>query len=298
MKSRLAMGLMVGGVVGFASIAALYLLPGVGTREGPEEVSEAFYIATYTHSFSSAWDRVSSEDQSVRTREQYLAENPLPNKLQTELLNQLASWGEFETVAITSTSPSRAFVSAHIRFPHSGQIEIQELLAKAGEPDADRSILLAKLNALNDSAELHFVDGDIGFDLVSEGNRWRIAQHWGQSITVHLNAAVSPDLSWDFYPISREISALPGELASASYMARNNSEQTITAKAIHEVGPPESASYFQTIECFCFREQTLDPGEEREMVFLFRIDLLAPHGLTDLDNLYTFYSLDTFPSES
>lgn len=297
MTHRAVGGLVMGAALGFAAIAALYLFPRVGTRATPEEISQAFYLDTYTHDFSSAWDRVSSADQAARSKLEYLASNPLPSKLQAALLDQLAEWGDFETVAVASTDPPRAVVSAHIRFPHSGQREVEELLAEAADPEADRAALLQQLAKLREADQLQFLEGDVSFDLVSEGNRWRIAQHWGQSVTVHLASAVSPDLPWDFYPIVEEISALPGELVSANYYARNYSGEAITAKAIHEVGPPDAAIYFQTIQCFCFTEQTLEPGEEREMVLLFRIDFTAARELTDLENLYTFYSLDSFPSE-
>ncbi|MFQ5921267.1 MAG: cytochrome c oxidase assembly protein [Anaerolineales bacterium] len=298
MSNRAIGGLILGAALGFATIAALNLFPRLGRRATPEEVSQAFFLDTYTHDFSSAWDRISSEDQAARSEQEYLASNPLPSELQATLLDQLAEWGEFETLAVASTDPARAVVSAHIRFPHRGQREVEELLAEAADPEVDRSALLQQLAKLKDGDQLQFLEGDVSFDLVSEGNRWRIAQHWGQSVTVHLYSAVGPDLPWDFYPVVDEILAIPGELASASYFARNNSEKAITAKAIHEVGPPDAATYFQTIQCFCFTEQTLEPGEERKMVLLFRIDFSAPRELTDLENLYTFYSLDSFPSES
>lgn len=84
-------------------------------------------------------------------------------------------------------------------------------------------------------------------------------------------------------------------LVSVSYIAQNNSDQAFTAKAIHELGPPEIAKYFQTVQCFCFAEQTLAPGEEREMVLVYRIDFSAPTGLSDLENLIIFTRSTHFP---
>jgi hypothetical protein len=298
LSNRAIGGIILGAAIGFATIAALYLIPRVGSGATPEALSQDFFLDTYRHDFSSAWDLVSSEDQAARTKGEYLADNPPPSGIQSVLFDQLAMWGEFEVLAIASSDPSRAIVSAHIRFPRTGQEEVEDLLAAAANQGAEQSILLDQLAQLKQSDQLQFVEGDISFDLVSEGNRWRIDQHWDQSVTVHFESAVSPDLAWDFYPVIPEISALPGELVSASYLARNNSAQTITAKAIHEVDPPDAAAYFQTVQCFCFTEQTLEPGEEREMVLMFRIDFPTPSDLSDLENLYTFYSLDAFPSES
>ncbi len=296
MKIRALGGVVLGAAVGFVSIAALFLVLRAGPRADPEAVSQDFFLSTYIHDFSSAWDQVSSADQASRSKEEYLANNPPPGEAQAVLFNQLAEWGNFEVIAISSSDPSRAVVSVHIRFPHTGQKEIEELVAAAANPEADHAALLDQLTQMMQPDQLQFAEGDISFDLVLEGNRWRVARHWGQSVTIHLASAVSPDLPWVFYPVIPQISAQPGELVSASYYARNDSDESITAKAIHLVSPHDAATYFQTIECFCFTEQTLDPGEEREMVLRFRIDFFIPEELSELENLYTFYSLESFPS--
>jgi hypothetical protein len=297
LSSRAIGGGILGVAVGFAAVAALYVIPRSGSGASPEAVSQDFFLDTYRHDFSSAWNRVSLEDQAAQSKDEYLASNPLPSRLQRVIFDQLALWGEFDVLAVASTEPTRAIVSARIRFPRVGQREVEDLLALAASQEAEQSSLLDQLTQLKQSDQLQFVEGDISFDLVSERNRWRVDQHWGQSVTVHFEAAVSSDLPWDFFPTVSEISALPGELVNVIYIARNDSAEIISAKAIHEIGPPDMAAYFQTIQCFCFTEQTLEPGEEREMVLMFRIDFSAPSGL-DLENLYTFYSLDAFPPES
>lgn len=293
------MGRIVLGIAaGFAIVAALYLIPRMESSAPPERVSQEFFLDTYTRNFASAWDRVSKEDQAARTEEEYLSSNPRPGGVQDVLYNQLAEWGEFEVIAIASTDPSRALVSAHMRFPDVGQQAVDDLLELALSQAAEPSILLDQLSELKGSGQLEFIEGDISFNLALEDNRWRVVRHWGQFVTVHFKSAVSADLDWDFYPAVSEINATPGELVSVNYFARNNSEEIVTGKAIHKVGPLQAAAYFETIECFCFTEQTLKPGEKREMVLMFRVDFSIPRELSALDNLYTFYSIDRFPEDS
>jgi len=189
-------------------------------------------------------------------------------------------------------------VSAHMRFPNVGQQSVDDLLELALSRAAEPSILLDQLSELKGSGQLEFIEGDISFDLALEDNRWRVVRHWGQFVTLHLKSAVSSDLDWDFYPAISEIDAAPGELFSVNCFALNNSEEIVTGKAIHKVGPLQAAAYFVTIECFYFTEQTLKPGEVREMVLMFRIDFSIPRELSALDNLYTFYSIDRFPEDS
>jgi len=296
-SNRLVQALVVGIGLGFAIIVTLFLVQQFQSPTPPEQIAESFFIETYTRDFSSAWDRVSEQDKIARTKDQYVSENPGATEQQALLLDQLAEWGQFQPLAVVSNIPQQAIVSARIRYPNSSHDRIEELISAAGNPNADGAALLEDLSQLYDLDLIQFVEGDVSFDFVLEDNEWRLAQHWGQGVTVLLEAAVSPGLPWDFSPLQTQFTALPGELVRATYLARNNSDETITAKAIHEVGPPSAVPYFQTIECFCFTEQTLEPGEEREMTLVFRIDFAAPGGLESIGNLYTFYSLDEFPSE-
>ena len=290
-------GLILGVAVGLTAVAAVFAVQQLIRPAAPEEVAEAFFKAGYQHDYASAWDLVSSQDQAARSQEEYLAANPLPTDQQAALFEQLAAWGEFEVVAISSSRPDQAILTAQVRFPNSAQSEVQDLLAAAGDPAASQTALLKELRSLSDQEALQFFEGDVSFNLALEDNRWRVVQHWGSAVTVLLEAAVSPDLPWEFYPVQSEMLALPGELVKATYLARNNTDESITAKAVHEVGPADYASYFQTVQCFCFTEQTLAPGEQREMVLLFRIDFTLPQGVGEIRNRYTFYTLESFPAE-
>lgn len=198
MTHRAVDGLVKGAALRFATIAALCLFTRVGTRATPEEISQTFNLDTYTHDFSSVWDRASSADPAARSKLEFLASNPMPSKLGAALLDQLAEWGDFETGAVASTGPSRAVVSAYMQFPHSGPREVEELFAEAADPEADRGALLQQLPKLREVDQLQFLEGDFSFDMLSEGNRRRIAQHWGQSVTVRLVSAVSSDLPGGF----------------------------------------------------------------------------------------------------
>ena len=235
-SNRLIQALVVGLGLGFAVVATLFLGQQFQSPTPPEQIAESFFLETYTRDFSSAWERVSEQDKAARTRDQYVSENPDATEQQALLLDQLAEWGEFQALAVVSNTPQQAIVSARIHFPNSGHDRIEALLSVAGEPNADGAALLQDLTQLRDSDQIQFFEGDVSFDLILQDNQWRLAQHWGQRVTVLLEAAVSPGLPWDFYPLQTQLTAAPGELVRATYLARNNSDETITANAIHEVG--------------------------------------------------------------
>lgn len=289
--------LLLGIATGLAVVGVVFAVRLINTPTSPEQVAEAFFRAGYEHDYGSAWELVSSQDQAARSKPAYLAANPHLSDQQAALYGQLAALGEFQLLAIASSRPDQTILTAKVRFPNSSQPEIEELIGLAADPASSRSELERQLEALNAGGQLGFFEGEVSFNLILDRNRWRVLQHWGTAITIELEAAVDPGLPWEFYPVQPQVLAQPGELVSANYVAINTSNETITGKAIHEVGPAEAAAYFQTIQCFCFTEQTLEPGEQREMQLVFRIDFSLPPGIELFRNRYTFYALEDFPAQ-
>jgi len=293
---RLWLWSATGLLVGLVLIAAFTIVQGSDQPRSPAEVAQAYFLADYTHDYPAAWEFISAGDKTAKSREQYLAENLLPTEAQAGLLQQLASWGTFSTLSTFSSSPEQAVVSAQASYPDRTQPEVAALLEAAGQPDADVQSLRAQLQSLYETGQIQFIEDEAAlFNLTQDDDGWRVVLHWEGAVTVHLTAAVHPDLPWEFYPLDSEIQALPGETVRADYIAKNNSDQTITGKAVHEILPLEYRSYLETIQCFCFTEQTLEPGEEKEMPLVFRVDFTVPQGVTEFTNGYTFYTLETFP---
>ena len=93
-----------------------------------------------------------------------------------------------------------------------------------------------------------------------------------RTITVDFNAHVSPDLAWAFKPKQRRIDVRIGEPALAYYGATNLAARQIAGTATFNVTPNKAAAYFYKVECFCFSEQVLKPGESADMPVSFFID--------------------------
>jgi cytochrome c oxidase assembly protein subunit 11 len=115
-----------------------------------------------------------------------------------------------------------------------------------------------------------------------------------QKITVRFDANVGPGLPWRFEPEQPTIEVRLGEVVTVYYRAVNETARQITASAAYNVTPLTMGAYFQKINCFCFTEQTLKPGEKRDMAVVFYVD---PAMVKDSDSAntntitlsYTFY---------
>jgi cytochrome c oxidase assembly protein subunit 11 len=119
-----------------------------------------------------------------------------------------------------------------------------------------------------------------------------------QTITMRFDANVSKKLAWKFVPLERKIKLRIGENRIASYRATNISDRPLTGTATFNVSPESAGIHFNKIECFCFTEQTLQPGESVDMPVSFFVDpeiVKDPNAahFTQLTLSYTFYPAET-----
>ena len=94
----------------------------------------------------------------------------------------------------------------------------------------------------------------------------------GHVITVRFDSNVAPGLPWSFEPERRTIDVRLGEVVTVYYAVRNDSARVTTGQAGYNVTPPTVGAYFEKINCFCFTQQTLQPGEKRDMAVVFYVD--------------------------
>ena len=115
-----------------------------------------------------------------------------------------------------------------------------------------------------------------------------------RKISVRFDANVGPGLPWKFEPEQNEIEVRIGEVVTVFYTVTNQAARTTVGQAAYNVAPLTVGAYFQKINCFCFTEQTMGPGEKREMPVVFYVDpALAKDsendGLNTITLSYTFY---------
>lgn len=122
-----------------------------------------------------------------------------------------------------------------------------------------------------------------------------------RTITVRFDSNIHGGLPWKFQPEKTEIEVHIGEVVTAYYTVTNQSARETAGLASYNVTPLTAGSYFQKINCFCFTEQTMAPGETREMAVVFYVDeALTRDGDQDsfktITLSYTFYPVkDTQP---
>ncbi len=110
-----------------------------------------------------------------------------------------------------------------------------------------------------------------------------------RTVTVEFDAnARGP---WDFKPAVRSLQVHPGELTTVLYEFRNVQNRAMAAQAIPSYAPKQAMSHFNKIECFCFNEYQLQPGERKEWPVVFYIDPKLPRDVKTITLSYTFFEV-------
>jgi cytochrome c oxidase assembly protein subunit 11 len=116
----------------------------------------------------------------------------------------------------------------------------------------------------------------------------------GQTISIRFDATTAGDMPWIFRPSQATDTVTIGERDIATYVAKNMTSRPITGMATYNVTPEKAGKYFNKIQCFCFTEQTLQPGQEVTMPVLYFVDpamLDDPNmqGVEQITLSYTFH---------
>lgn len=111
-------------------------------------------------------------------------------------------------------------------------------------------------------------------------------------VTVEFTGHAASGLPWEFRPMTKKLQVHPGEAVVTSYYARNTASEPITGQAVPSVTPGRAAPHFKKIECFCFTEQKLAPGEAREMPVRFIVTPGLSPEVHTITLSYAFFNID------
>ena len=110
-------------------------------------------------------------------------------------------------------------------------------------------------------------------------------------VTIELDSNLRSDLPWTFRPLQTSVRVHPGELTTVMYEFQNVQDRTMSAQAIPSYAPHEAAAYFNKVECFCFNQYTLAPGEKKQWPVVFVVDSKLAKSVNTITLSYTFFEV-------
>ncbi len=283
-----------------SALAAAWYFWGRASSQ-PQYTLTQYLTAVYARDYNTAYQWISAEDREVKSREQYLRENPSFSGLALRLVRVLANRMEINDVRSTDHG-DKTTLRFNLKLPDASDPSLQEIfldfdLDRINRLSAEESRAIEQqLKTLAKINKLPMLEGEEQWELVKEADGWRVFLNWAGATRVLFEAKVMEGLPWRFEPVPDEVWAKPGETLHAVYRVKNLSDKPITAKARHINEPKELASkYLEIVQCFCFIQQTLAPGEEKEFPLVFRVNWNVPEELKEFRVSYEFYPIDRFP---
>ena len=293
-----------------ATLAALLLfaLPAAASAafaaQPPEETLEAYLRAIFARDFAAAYELIAQADRELKSKRDYLKENGAFSGAALNLTTLLAEFIRFEYSSINIKGQDDATVTFRAIVPDTNAPALRALLLGFDQqglkalPAGERAARGRQLRQLATAAELPLVTGgEETWTLRREHGEWRVVLGWSAALEIHFDAQTMAGLPWSFAPLQSTLHAMPGETLQTYYRVKNLADTSVTAKARHVFANPDHADYLDIIYCFCYLQQTLAPGEEKQFAVIFRPRYETPDAIAELHVRYEFFPLDAFPVE-
>jgi cytochrome c oxidase assembly protein subunit 11 len=112
-----------------------------------------------------------------------------------------------------------------------------------------------------------------------------------RTVSIEFTGTVMPGLPWEMQPVTKRMDLHPGELHQAIYRVRNVSDKAIVGQAVPSVSPGLAARHFEKLDCFCFAQQTLAPGETKELPVTFIVNPDIDKDIRTITLAYAFFNI-------
>lgn len=114
----------------------------------------------------------------------------------------------------------------------------------------------------------------------------------GRTLTIEFDTNLRSNLPWTFTALEKIVRVHPGALTRVMFEVHNRSDRPVTGQAIPSFGPQVAGRYFKKLDCFCFSQQTLAPGEVRQMPVVFVVEPGLPRDVNTVTLSYSFFEVE------
>ena len=126
----------------------------------------------------------------------------------------------------------------------------------------------------------------------TRGKQLAARKDLNRTVTVQFTTTLNQNMAWEFRTMTRTMELHPGEIKQVKFYARNKTGKTVVAQAVPSLAPAQAVKYFTKMECFCFNQQTFNPGEAKEMPLVFVVDPDLPKNVNTITLGYTFFDTE------
>jgi hypothetical protein len=238
-------------------------------------VAQTYFKANHARDFGAAYHHISSADQLIANRVDYLQAQRSFSGFALELAKFVAAQTKFRLVE-QETNGDRARLTLDYKVPATD--EISSLLFNWDQKrlnvlsDAERQPILDALEKMTKARNPITIEGRETFNLINEDGQWKIFLDWASRIPVSFDAALPGDSAVEVEVLKRKLFAGSDEPFQTELKIRNRGEREVIARVEHRIEPKEYARHIAMIACGFLSPMTLQPGEEREVSSAYLLD--------------------------
>jgi hypothetical protein len=279
----------------FAPIGNGYAAESGNTFQEPAQVVEAYVRATYARDFVEAYRFISADDRKLRDLNRYVQQRGAFSGFILEAARKLSEAIEIKP-AEHKVIGDRVHLLVKYRVPDTNKIAPILLNWDPYRLNAlsagDRKQLLSALEKKRQDRSLEMIEGEARFQLVKEGNDWRIFLNWaaGVKIPMRLDLSKTADLE---VSISKPVVTIqPGEIFEIGLKVKNKTKHAITVRIGHLVEPQANANYLDFVQCGFLLPVTIPPEKEQEYFGTYMLRGSLPEDARQLNLTYDFRILN------
>ena len=284
----------------FVAATVLLVLPASyvlteGLHKADDEHSTRILIKylrdVYSRDFKHAYRFVTAADKRLKNEGVYVRERGPFSGFALEAAKKLSAFIEF-TPAQIKIDDNRARITLTFKAPDMNSLS--PLLLDWDEerlnslPPHEQKKLLAAIDSLKRRGSLEMIEGQEEFNLVKEGNNWRLFFVWASGIRVNFTTIVPQDGTIEAKPTIKETVTQPNELFTIAYRVKNLSDKEIFARITHRVKPAALSEHLDLVECGLLLPVRISPGQEQTYSSTYVVRGDMAEGTKSLDVTYEF----------
>jgi hypothetical protein len=284
----------------FVAATLLLVLPASyvlteGLHKTDDEQSARILIkylrAVYSRDFKNAYRFVSAADKRLKEEGIYVRERGPFSGFALEAAKKLSQFIEF-TPAQIKIDDNRARITLAFKAP-----DMNSLATLLSDWDEERlnvlspheqKKLLASIDSLKRRGSLEMIEGQEEFNLVREGNSWRLFFDWASGIRVNFTTIVPQDGAIEAKPTIKQTVTQPNELFTIAYRVKNLTNKEVFARITHRVEPAALTEHLDVVECALLLPVRIAPGQEQSYSSTYVVRGDIPDGTKSLDVTYEF----------
>jgi hypothetical protein len=253
--------------------------------QDPAVVVQAYLRATYARDLTEAYRYISSADRRIRDLNRYVQQRGAFNGFALEAARKLADFIEIRFIQTQAVS-DRMQTVARYRVPDPGKISSLllnwDLYRLNLLPVNDRNRIIESIEKRKRDGSLDMMEGEDKFELVKEGDEWRIFLNWAAGIKIPLRLELPHAADLDVALSKSEVVVQPGDLFELTLKIKNRSTLPVTVRIGHLVEPKEIADYLDFVQCGFLLPLTLEPGKAEDYSSTYVVRASVPEGVRRL----------------